>query len=135
MSTANGWTDERVVDLKRYAAAGFSASQIADQLGGLTRNAVIGKARRASIHITNYEEKRELGRLPEPRKRPQYAPDPTDPRQRYTCTIMDLADAACRWPLGEPAHDMLYCGAPTDGHNSYCGWHARIAYSPAGRRD
>ena len=38
-----GWTDERVSTLKKLWLEGLSASQIAKQLGGVTRNAVIGK--------------------------------------------------------------------------------------------
>ncbi|MDO8902062.1 MAG: GcrA family cell cycle regulator, partial [Phenylobacterium sp.] len=38
-----GWTDERVETLKKLWQDGLSASQIAKQLGGVTRNAVIGK--------------------------------------------------------------------------------------------
>jgi hypothetical protein len=38
-----GWTDERVELLKKLWQDGLSASQIAKQLGGVTRNAVIGK--------------------------------------------------------------------------------------------
>jgi len=43
------WTEERVEQLKRLWAEGFSASQIAAQLGGVTRNAVIGKAHRLKL--------------------------------------------------------------------------------------
>lgn len=43
------WTDERVELLKKLWAEGFSASQIAAQLGGVTRNAVIGKAHRLKL--------------------------------------------------------------------------------------
>lgn len=43
------WTDERVATLKRFWADGLSAAQIAAQLGGVTRNAVIGKVHRLSL--------------------------------------------------------------------------------------
>lgn len=43
------WTDERVEKLKRLWAEGLSASQIAAQLGGVSRNAVIGKVHRLSL--------------------------------------------------------------------------------------
>lgn len=43
------WTDERVEKLKRLWADGLSASQIAAQLGGVSRNAVIGKVHRLSL--------------------------------------------------------------------------------------
>jgi GcrA cell cycle regulator len=44
-----GWTDERVEQLKKLWADGLSASQIAGQLGGVTRNAVIGKVHRLGL--------------------------------------------------------------------------------------
>jgi GcrA cell cycle regulator len=44
-----GWTDERVETLKKLWLDGLSASQIAGQLGGVTRNAVIGKVHRLGL--------------------------------------------------------------------------------------
>ena len=43
------WTDERVETLKKLWQEGHSASQIAKQLGGVTRNAVIGKVHRLGL--------------------------------------------------------------------------------------
>src|SRR5438093_11402564 len=43
------WTDERVEMLKKLWADGLSASQIAGELGGITRNAVIGKVHRLGL--------------------------------------------------------------------------------------
>lgn len=45
----NGWTDDRVELLKKLWTDGLSASQIAKQLGGVTRNAVIGKVHRLGL--------------------------------------------------------------------------------------
>src|ERR1700750_2177262 len=43
------WTDERIERLKKMWAQGATASQIADELGGVSRNAVIGKAHRLGL--------------------------------------------------------------------------------------
>ncbi|HEY9554211.1 GcrA family cell cycle regulator, partial [Allosphingosinicella sp.] len=43
------WTDERIDRLKEYWSKGMTASQIADELGGVSRNAVIGKAHRLGL--------------------------------------------------------------------------------------
>ena len=43
------WTEERVEKLKELWAQGLSASQIAKELGGVTRNAVIGKVHRLGL--------------------------------------------------------------------------------------
>jgi GcrA cell cycle regulator len=47
------WTDERVETLKTMWAEGKSASQIAKELGGITRNAVIGKVHRLGLSNRN----------------------------------------------------------------------------------
>src|SRR5690242_21422252 len=49
LEAAMGWTDERVETLKKLWLDGLSASQIAKQLGGVTRNAVIGKVHRLGL--------------------------------------------------------------------------------------
>ena len=43
------WTDERIDRLKALWTKGVTASQIADELGGVSRNAVIGKAHRLGL--------------------------------------------------------------------------------------
>ena len=53
------WTDERVETLKRMWAEGQSASQIAKELGGVTRNAVIGKVHRLGLSNRNGPESQE----------------------------------------------------------------------------
>lgn len=48
-ATEMAWNDERVELLKKFWAEGLSASQIAGRLGGVTRNAVIGKVHRLGL--------------------------------------------------------------------------------------
>src|ERR1700710_1382478 len=43
------WTDERIDSLRKMWEAGQTASQIAEELGGVSRNAVIGKAHRLGL--------------------------------------------------------------------------------------
>ena len=43
------WTDERIATLKKMGEGGSTASQIAEELGGVSRNAVIGKAHRLGL--------------------------------------------------------------------------------------
>lgn len=56
------WTDERVETLKRMWSEGQSASQIAKELGGVTRNAVIGKVHR--LGLSNRGEEPEAAAAP-----------------------------------------------------------------------
>jgi GcrA cell cycle regulator len=69
------WTDERVETLKRMWSEGQSASQIAKELGGVTRNAVIGKVHR--LGLSN-----RVGAAPMPETKPKAATPPaaTPPR-------------------------------------------------------
>ena len=49
IETRMAWTDERIATLKKMWEGGSTASQIADELGGVSRNAVIGKAHRLGL--------------------------------------------------------------------------------------
>ena len=46
-------------------------------------------------------------------------------------TIVDLKEAMCRWPLGDPTSaDFRYCGSPAPGAGPYCAHHGKLAYQP-----
>ena len=49
-------------------------------------------------------------------------------------TIIELREAMCRWPLGDPASpEFRYCGSPV-ATGPYCAHHGRLAYQPAHER-
>ena len=71
-----------------------------------------------------------------PRAAPQPAPRPVAEvvipiSERVT--LMELKEAMCRWPLGDPAQqDFRFCGIKSPGAlGPYCGYHASVAYQPA----
>ncbi|MFZ1470649.1 MAG: GcrA family cell cycle regulator [Paracoccaceae bacterium] len=69
------WTDERVETLKRMWAEGQSASQIAKELGGVTRNAVIGKVHRLGLSNRVGGKEEDVAPAPAPAEvRPEPAP-------------------------------------------------------------
>ena len=120
----------------------LSASQIGSLLG-ITRNAVIGKARRLDLdrrNTANHKPRTPIAdRRKRRRKRPTRplikveampeaipAPRPIAPVGKHVLLI-DLRPEHCRWPIGEPV-EMLFCGAVKDGSSSYCEAHARRAY-------
>ena len=79
------WTDERVETLKRMWAEGQSASQIAKELGGVTRNAVIGKVHRLGLsnRVAGGKEDEDdtpaapaTSAKPDPRPEPVARPEP-----------------------------------------------------------
>lgn len=84
------WTDERVETLKRMWSEGQSASQIAKELGGVTRNAVIGKVHRLGLSnrvggAGGKEDEEEVAveapapRVETPRPAPEPAPRAAEP--------------------------------------------------------
>ena len=47
------------------------------------------------------------------------------------CTIFDLTESTCRWPVGDPGKgDFFYCGSRSKTGLPYCAYHSRIAYQP-----
>ena len=126
------WTDERVELLKKLWSDGLSASQIAAELGGITRNAVIGKVHRlglsgrASIrgntalaHAYEVEE-----------AEPELLDNIIPIGQRRT--LLELNEQTCRWPIGDPSStEFFFCGGNTVTGLPYCSYHSRVAYQPA----
>jgi GcrA cell cycle regulator len=147
-----GWTDERVELLKKLWQDGLSASQIAKQLGGVTRNAVIGKVHRLGLsgRATPSKPARTVFKAPRPvRAAPSV---PSAPRRisepvslaspqplpvRYVdeepglATVLTLGAHMCKWPIGDPALDSFtFCGRRS-GEGPYCHEHSQVAYQPA----
>jgi GcrA cell cycle regulator len=47
-------------------------------------------------------------------------------------TIVELKEAMCRWPLGDPtSSEFRYCGSPAQASGPYCAHHGKLAYQPA----
>ena len=152
-----GWTDERVETLRKLWLDGLSASQIAKQLGGVTRNAVIGKVHRLGLSgraapsqparpvFKAPRPARPVMSAPQPHRRPAEAPAPAvepapppAPRpaplieQPGTATVLTLGAHMCKWPIGDPARDgFSFCGRRSSDEGPYCVEHARLAYQPA----
>ncbi len=108
-----GWTEERIELLQRLWLQGQTASQIAERLGGgVTRNAVIGKAHRLGLS----------GR-PAPAKPVIKAEEPRRP------IAAGPSGRACMWPVGDPkAPEFHFCGALTEPGRPYCATHCAAAY-------
>ena len=134
------WTDERVALLKKLWGEGKTAAEIAKELGGVTRNAVIGKAHR--LKLSN-----RLSPIQQNNKKPAPKPveEKTPPRKiandpaPYDMKIKGVSLAAlkekmCRWPIGDPKdEDFRFCGCQAIAGLPYCGEHAKIAYQAATR--
>ena len=154
------WTDERVETLKKMWGEGQSASQIAKELGGVTRNAVIGKVHRLGLSNRTAGAPAAAAPAPKPnlpaRKQiiPAGQPLPPQPsaneispealakvseveKKAKKIGLMELTERTCKWPVGDPAtDDFWFCGLPVQQGKPYCEAHVGVAFQPmSARRD
>ncbi|MGJ8564756.1 MAG: GcrA family cell cycle regulator [Alphaproteobacteria bacterium] len=149
------WTEDRVEVLTKLWAEGLSASQIATKLGGVTRNAVIGKVHRLGLSGRAKPSRPAVRRTPaaaKPKTRvaslprtpkvvevaEQAPPPPVEakplPNGEYA-TILTIRDHMCKWPIGDPgATDFRFCGRKIKPSEPYCEAHCSVAYQPSRRR-
>jgi GcrA cell cycle regulator len=153
------WNDERVETLKKLWSEGLSASQIAGRIGGVTRNAVIGK-----VHRLGLSGRAPTSRTATARPRPRISAPrrPAKPRfaavgnvalrssfqleaEPYVSTyeeieipmnerksLLDLTETSCRWPINDPQHsDFHFCNRSKVTGLPYCEHHSRRAFQPA----
>lgn len=129
------WTEDRVATLSKLWADGLSASQIAKQLGGVTRNAVIGKVHRLGLS-GRAKPSRPKPAKPATAAKPKLAPKPARTAAKATApkpkpapkeqlpvsveqppleakplkdgtyaTILTITDHMCKFPIGDPKAD------------------------------
>ena len=140
------WTEEKVAKLKELWGKGNTASQIAEIIGGISRNAVIGKAHRLNLSAkiktrsanNNHNPKsyQENNKLKSGKgRRSKFKSliiekdfEPENPRQ-----LEELDDNSCKWPIGHPNEKSFYfCGRTSLKDFSYCKLHL-LYYLPAKR--
>lgn len=152
------WNDERVEALKKLWTEGLSASQIANRIGGVTRNAVIGK-----VHRLGLSGRAPTSRTAVARPRPRIAAPRRPAKPRFAAigpvaiknhfqleaepyvssyeeidiplaerkSLLDLADSSCRWPIGDPQLAAFhFCNRSKMSGLPYCEYHARRAFQP-----
>ena len=144
------WTEEKVAKLKELWGKGNTASQIAEIIGGISRNAVIGKAHRlnlsakiktrASSNINNNfksNNQNNINKLTRGRKSRFKSLiidkdfEPENPKQ-----LEELNENSCKWPIGHPNEKSFYfCGRTSLKDFSYCRLHLLYAYQPKGKKE
>jgi GcrA cell cycle regulator len=144
-----GWNDDRVAVLRKLWAEGLSASQIAKQLGGVTRNAVIGKVHRLGLagRATPSRPAKRPVRTARPRVMGPSAPrlrtaaptfsvvipalEPLKLEDGKAATVLTINESMCKFPIGDPTDaDFAFCGRGSC-NGPYCADHARLAYQPS----
>ena len=118
------WTEEKVSKLKELWGKGKTASQIAEIIGGISRNAVIGKAHRLNLSAkiktrtatSNQTFENSLNEKNVKIKRNRKSKfksliiekdfEPENPKQ-----LEELDENSCKWPIGHPDEKSFYfCG-------------------------
>ena len=142
------WNEEKVSKLKELWGKGNTASQIAEIIGGISRNAVIGKAHRLNLSAKiktrtatsnqNFENSLEENNKTKKGRKSKFKSliiekdfEPENPKQ-----LEELDESLCKWPIGHPDEKSFYfCGRSSLKDFSYCKLHLLYAYQPKGKKE
>ncbi len=147
------WTKEKVSKLKELWGSGKTANQIAEIIGGISRNAVIGKAHRLNLsvknktknysdginnrfsQIDNFEKNnKKIKKIPRSKFKSLLIEkdfEPENPKQ-----LEELNDNSCKWPIGHPNESSFYfCGRTSLKDFSYCKLHLLYAFQPKAKKE
>ena len=143
------WNEEKVNKLKELWGKGKTASQIAEIIGGLSRNAIIGKAHRLNLSSKiktrnissnqNYNNDLEENNSKQKQgKKSKFKSlliekdfEPENPKK-----LEELDEDSCKWPIGHPEEESFYfCGRSSLKDFSYCKLHLLYAYQPKGKKE
>ena len=143
------WNEEKVGKLKELWGKGNTASQIAEIIGGISRNAVIGKANRLNLSskikvrssLSNQNSQNNFEENNSKQKRGRKSKfqsliiekdfEPENPKK-----LEELDEGSCKWPVGHPEESSFYfCGRSSIKDFSYCKLHLLYAYQPKGKKE
>tara|TARA_B110000014_G_C19878465_1_gene454693 strand:- start:119 stop:610 length:492 start_codon:yes stop_codon:yes gene_type:complete len=142
------WTEEKVEKLKELWGKGDTASQIAEIIGGISRNAVIGKAHRlnlsaklvrkskisSSINRTNFETKNFERRSRKNKFRSLLLDKNFEPAKNLR--LEELTENTCKYMEGHPNEKSAsFCGRKNVEKFSYCPLHLIVVFQPRGKKE
>lgn len=129
------WTPVLIERLTQLWSDGLTCSEIAAQIPGTTRSAVIGKVHRLGLPGRPSPVAR--GPNPGPKKRPPPAvkppslPEPVPEEiEPLHIGMMEIRDGQCKWPYGAGA-TTTFCGHAITPGKPYCSEHCRQAFHPS----
>jgi len=142
------WTEEKVNKLRELWGKGSTASQIAEIIGGISRNAVIGKAhrlklsakilKRPRINSTNnsfFEKKNNIQRKSRKTKFRSLLLD-KDFEPAKNLTLEELNEDTCKYMEGHPNEiSSSFCGRKNVEKFSYCPLHLIVVFQPRGKKE
>tara|TARA_Y100000590_G_scaffold141247_1_gene162038 strand:+ start:232 stop:726 length:495 start_codon:yes stop_codon:yes gene_type:complete len=142
------WTEEKVNKLKELWGKGQTASQIAEIIGGVSRNAVIGKAHRLNLSAkikTRQAVSQNTGFL----KSNDNQIQKRGRKNRFKSLLLDknfepaknlqleeLTESTCKYMEGHPDDkESSFCGRKNVEKFSYCPLHLMIVFQPKGKKE
>ena len=142
------WTDEKVQKLRDLWGKDKTASQIAEIIGGISRNAVIGKAHRLNLSakiktrnsIQKYGNNEGGEKIPSQKKirksrfKSLLLDNNFEPAKNLS--LEELTDKTCKYMEGHPDEpSSSFCGRKTVDKYSYCPLHLMIIFQPKGKKE
>ena len=141
------WTDEKVNKLKNLWGKGQTASQIAQIIGGVSRNAVIGKAHRLNLSskiktrssvVNNKNEIKPDNQLRFKGRRGKFKSLllNKDFEPAKNLSLEELTEDTCKYMEGNPNEkNASFCGRKNVEKFSYCPLHLMIVFQPKGKKE
>ena len=142
------WDQKKIEILKNEWGKGKTASQIAEMIGGVSRNAVIGKAHRLNLSIKiktkfnsytskikkdNFDKKTNISS-----RRVKFRSLLLDKNfeEAKNISLEELTEVTCKYMEGHPNEkDASFCGRKTVEKFSYCPLHLMVVYQPKGKKE
>ena len=142
------WTEEKVEKLKELWGKGNTASQIAEIIGGISRNAVIGKAHRLNLSA-KIKTRSKIFQKKEYLKNSNEETQKKGRRNKFRSLILDknfeparnldleeLDENTCKYMQGHPdEEESSFCGRKNVEKFSYCPLHLIVVFQPRGKKE